>query len=121
MSWVLLSALLVLVGRATTDYLRQQSLLAGRQLLLMEAANVMEQVFARSPESLVPGALDDIRLASHVTAAAPGAQLRIDVLQTAEQPAWKKIIVEISDRNRSGESGAPIRLVAWRYVQENLR
>ncbi len=91
-----------------------------RQLAVIEAANVMEWLSARPWDELTPEAVADVRLPESVTRQLPGAELKIEVVDSpaGEKPPAKRIAVSIRWRDRAGRMVQPVAVTMWRYLHD---
>ncbi len=111
----LLAALLSIclqIIKATTE---QQRAIEHRQLAVQEAANLMERLCGRPWPQLTPEAVRQVQLREEMRQVLPGAELAIDVVQPAGEPAAKRISVQIRWQDKANRATRPVRLVAWKY------
>jgi Tfp pilus assembly protein PilV len=88
---------------------------ARRERAVVEASNLMERIAARPFDEITPESLAALKLPEAARASLPGSVLSATVAAQDDAPARKRISVEIRWRDRSGNAGSPVRLVAWTY------
>lgn len=92
-----------------------------RERAVLEASNLLERAAARPWDELTATALDALPLGEATARALPGASLAWKVAEVDGPAPSKRITVEIRWRNHSGNTEAPVRLVAWVYRREGSR
>jgi len=107
----LMSVCLQLLGAMAA----QRRAIDGRQTAIHQAANVMERVCGRRWSELTDENVRQMQQAEQSLPATPGVWVEIRLVQSPGEPAAKRITVLIHWEDDSGNSGRPIRLVAWRY------
>lgn len=95
--------------------LAQRQVTDQRQFALLELSNVMEQVTARPWAELTTAGLSQERPSPSVDSQLPGAELKIEVSTSADQPEAKRITAAIRWQGRNGQPLAPVTLTTWRY------
>ncbi len=111
----LLGTLLVVCLQLVSAALAQRRAADQRQCALVELGNVMEQVTARPWAELTTARLSQERLPPSAERQLPGAQLKIEVFTSADQPNAKRITAALRWPDRSGRLLAPVTLTTWRY------
>jgi hypothetical protein len=86
-----------------------------RQCALLELGNVMEQIAARPWAELTTVSLSKEKLYPSAAAQLPGAELKIEVFTSADQPGAKRITASLRWQDRSSRLVAPLTLTTWRY------
>ena len=86
-----------------------------RQCALVELGNVMEQIAARPWAELTTAALSHEKLSPSADGQLPGAELKIEVFTSADEPGAKRITAALRWQDRSGQLLAPVTLTTWRY------
>lgn len=81
-----------------------------------EVGNLMEQLMARSWETLTMEATTSIALSKTCLDTLPDAQLDINVAPDGEKA--KQVSVTISWHQGSGMPEAPVHLVAWKHARQ---
>lgn len=114
-SCLLLAALLTLcvqlVGASTT----QRKAAALRETALLEAANAMERMVAGSWDSLTSEAAGQAALSPEAAESLPGGKLAVEIEPVEDDPAARRIAVEVRWEPAPGRAPERVRLVAWRY------
>jgi hypothetical protein len=106
-----MAATVQVVGWVATD----RRAVGRRERAVVEASNLMERIAARPFEEITPESLAALKLPEAARASLPGSTLNATLAAMDDAPARKRITVEIRWRGRSGQSEAPVRLVAWTY------
>ena len=112
---VILMALMTICLELLSAMAAQRRAIDGRQTAIRQAANVMERVCGRRYSELTPQGVREMQLAEQSPPKMPGARVEIQLVQSPDEPAAKRITVLIHREEESANSGRPIRLVAWRY------
>ncbi len=81
-----------------------------------EAANLMEQLMARSAEQLTPEMAASIELSDSCQTSLPHAQLAIDVVAMSD--GAKQLNIEIAWQRAIEQPATSIHLVAWKYPRQ---
>ena len=125
---ILVSVVQFLAFSAQQSRTRHQRLAATR-----EAANLMEQLMARSWDQLTPASVSGIELSAGCQETLPDAQLEISIADQADAPASpvtatvndtrigggvKQLHITSAWHQASGNREAPVHLVAWKYGRE---
>jgi Tfp pilus assembly protein PilV len=84
-----------------------------RQVALQEAANLMERLSARPWEDLTPDTARSLTLTRSSTSLLRDATLDVAITASAGDPSAKRITILIRWGDSSGNTAAPVRLVAW--------
>ena len=75
----------------------------------------MERVAARPWAELTTAALSQEKLSPSAAGQLPGAELKIEVSTSADEPNAKRITAALRWQDRSGQLVAPVTLTTWRY------
>jgi Tfp pilus assembly protein PilE len=128
MTFVEVAAAIMLLGVLATVVTQCAAWTAGerraaerREIALFEAANVMERLASEDWESLAPKAAAEDPLSTAAKEMLPGGRLTTEIQLIGDNPAAKRIVVEVQWLNRAGESESPVRLVTWRYQGRGTR
>jgi type II secretory pathway pseudopilin PulG len=112
---VILTVALVAIAQ-TLGMVALQRRESERRLLAMQAAaNLMEQIAAQPFGQITTERVAALKLPDELQQALPDARLDIDVTPTADEPAGKRIRIDLAWTNRAGQQDAPVRLVAWKF------
>ena len=82
---------------------------------MIEAANVMERLAATKWESLSPRESSEEPLSAIAKQSLPSGRLTTEVKAAGDDPAARRLIVEVHWLNRAGEEDKPVRLTTWVY------
>ena len=86
-----------------------------RQTAIREAANVMERLAAVPWHDLTAEGTGQIKLSADANRHLPGGKLDVELVESADHPEAKRIIVRVHWKDRAGQPVRPVQLVAWRY------
>jgi len=86
-----------------------------RLMALAEADNCLERLSATPWSELTNERAASCRLSESAVRQLPGAELKIDVQSSDEQPPAKAVTVAVHWRDTAGHAMAPVKLVAWVY------
>jgi len=111
----LVGTLLVVCLQLLTAALAQRRAADQQQCAVVELGNVMEQIAARPWANLTTAALSQEQLSPSADNQLPGAELKIEVVESADQPNAKRITAALRWKDRSGQFLAPMTLTTWRY------
>ena len=114
-SCLLLAALLTLCVQLVGTSATQRKAAAMRETALLEAANALEGLVAGGWESLTPAAADQAALSQEAAASLPGGELAVEIEPVEEDPAARRIAVEVRWLPSPGRFPERVRLVAWKY------
>ena len=109
---LLMALLMVTVGLVSATAAQRQASLR-RQTALREAANAMELLAARDAKDLTASAAG-MRLSPEGQHVLPGGTLTVEIGNSAQAPAMKRITVSVQWQDPAGNRLPPLRLVAWR-------
>jgi Tfp pilus assembly protein PilV len=115
---VIALAVLATVGQLLALAAGQRRAAAERAAAVREAGNLMEEVMARPWAQITPDNLAELSLSESCRQRLPGAQLQWETTIEDEPAGAKRISVRIDWQDRAGQRGEPVRLVAWRYPDE---
>jgi Tfp pilus assembly protein PilE len=110
---VLLGALATVVMQALEWTLVERREAQRRETAMVEAANAMERLAAEKWESLAPHASAAEPLSAVAKETLPGGRLTTEVTAAGDNPAARRIVVEVHWLNRAGEEDKPVRLTTW--------
>lgn len=114
---VLVAAALSLTAQ-TLAWTAADRLEADRRLRAIQlVGNLMERLTARPWSELTPEATAGVGLPGGMERDWPDPRLRVEVADTRGGPG-RRILIELSWLNRSGERSAPVRLVAFVHPRE---
>ena len=110
-------AVVAMMGIAQLMYqvARQYRVVEGRNLVALEAANIMEDLMSRSWEEIAADEVPVVELSPACLQAAPDAELKIDIQQGPDEAEARRITVTIQWLTHVGQPTDPIQLVAWKY------
>jgi type II secretory pathway pseudopilin PulG len=115
-SAALLTVLLAVLAHVLVIVAMQRRSGNRRLLAVEEVANVMERIALRQYDELQADQPPEIPLSDEALRSLPGAALTIDVSPEGTQPPLgKRVTVQLTWENRSGQTNRPVRLSAWRY------
>lgn len=97
---------------------QQRRVAAQRAAAVREAGNLMEDLMSRPWADVTAEKLAAATLSESCQRSLPGGQLRVDVAAESESAAAKRIGIRIDWLNPAGQRGAPVRLTAWRYPDQ---
>ncbi len=109
---ILAGAIIACVAQLLTFSAQQTRARTQRLTAVREAANLMEQLMARSWDDLTADHIAETRLSENCHSALPGSNL--DVVLTDDEGA-KRVHLTITWQHASGNREAPVQLVAWKY------
>lgn len=99
---------------------RQQHSIDVRELAVVEAGNLMEQLTSLSWNDLTQERLAPLMLSDNFRQALPAATWELTVEPSTEKPEAKRIGIKIEYRDRVGQPVRPVRLTSWVYRIEPL-
>ncbi len=108
-------ALLIVCMQLLSAALAQRRAADQRQFALLELGNVIEQVAARPWGELTTAALSQEKLSPSAGRQLPGAELKIEVSASADDPGAKRITAALRWQDHGGQLVAPATLTTWRY------
>ncbi len=112
-------ALLAAMTAAAMQMLRvtaaQRRATSARQAAVLEAANLMERLAARSWDELTEEGVQDVELSPEARRRLPAGELEIDITSPTDQPDARRIALRLRWQGDSGQLLRPVRLLAWRY------
>jgi Tfp pilus assembly protein PilE len=97
----------------------QRRALQQRRTALREADNVMERLCARPWEQLTTDQARELPLGEQARSTLSGSERTIEIVQSDEEPAEKRITVQIRWPSGPGRPDQSVRLVAWKYREPN--
>lgn len=86
-----------------------------RQCVIVEAANILEEIAARPWSDLTTATLAKITLSPMFSNRLPSATLKIEVDSPTKDANEKRIDVSIGWHDTVGQAVAPVRVTTWRY------
>jgi hypothetical protein len=101
----------VLAANAAAERAVMQKTLANELL-----SNLMEEEFSLSWSELTAESISQLKLPAEATQLLPGAELDASLNTIDGPPQSKKIVLELTWLDASGQRGKPLMLSAWRYV-----
>jgi hypothetical protein len=113
---LIVGAVLVSITQVLAMAANQRRNSMQRSIATREIGNVMEALMTRPWEDLTPGRLANAPISELCRRHIPEARLRIDV--TDEGDAGRRIDIQLDWHNATSQRGAPVRLVAWRFQNE---
>jgi Tfp pilus assembly protein PilV len=87
------------------------------RVAVQEANNVMERICSRPWEELTPENVSALSLDEQTEQLLPGSKLTVEISQSEDEPAGKRITVVIQWPTGPELPDRSVRLVAWRYRQ----
>ncbi|MEX2140988.1 MAG: type II secretion system protein [Pirellulales bacterium] len=115
---VVMSALLVLLGQAVGWVALAQRQADRRQMALLEASNVLEQVTALAFDAIDVESAKSIGLSADGRALLGAEALHVDVEADTATPPAKRIVIEVRYGDQTPE--AAVRLTTWVYERGDL-
>ncbi len=115
-SAALLTILLAVLAHVLTIVAMQRRSGNRRLLAVEEVANVMERIALRQYDELQEEQPPKVPLSDEAQRSLPGAALTIEVSpEGTRPPLGRRVTVQLTWENRSGQTNRPVRLSAWRY------
>jgi hypothetical protein len=111
----LVGTLLMLSLQLFSAALAQRRAADQRHCANLELGNVLERFAARPWAELSTAALAAEKPSAWAERQLPGAELKIDVATSPDQPDAKRITAALRWRDRSNQYLAPATLTTWRY------
>jgi len=96
----------------------QQRVSERRSTAVREIGNVMEDLMSRPWTDVTEEKVAVIEPSEWCRQTLPDARLGVDVKSEGEEDEIKRVSVQIDWQNAAGDRGEPVRLVAWRYRNE---
>lgn len=115
---VIALAVLATVGQLLALAAGQRRAALQRAAAVREAGNLMEQVMARPWAEITPDKLAQLPLPESCRQSLPGVRLQLEATAEGEPADAKRISIRIDWQDRAGQRVVPVRLVAWRYPDE---
>lgn len=119
MAGALLGSLLVVCLQLIGAMAAQRRAADQRQLAVVEAGNIMERLAARPWIELtsknVGQEMEKEKLSPQAASRLPGAELKIEVSQPANEPDVRRIVVSLRWQDAAGALLPPVRIATWRY------
>lgn len=115
MAAALVGTLLVVCLKLVASVTAQRRAADQRACAMLELGNVMERVTARPWAELTTDALSSETLSPSAERQLPGAELKIEVTTSADEPDAKRITATLCWQDRSGSLLAPMTLTTWRF------
>lgn len=100
-----------LLGRVNAQRRAAES----RRIAVQEAANILERFTVRDWDGVTQQAADAVRLSADANSALREPRLKVTVSALPQQPAAKRVLVELRWKNREGQDVSPARLVTFLY------
>ncbi len=110
---VLLGALATVVMQALEWTLVERRETDRREVAMLEAANAMERLAATKWESLSPRESAEKPLSAVAKQMLPSGRLTTEIKAAGDDPAARRLVVEVHWLNRAGEEARPVRLTTW--------
>ena len=111
-------AMLVGVAQLLAMVAQQRRLAQQRTAAVQEAGNLMEDLASRPWAEITAENLADVRLSDACQRRLPDATLHVDV--HSEDADSQRISIRIDWLTTAGSQGEPVRLVAWRFRDEEV-
>ena len=110
-------AVTAMVGIAQLMYqvTRQYQIVASRNLVAQEAANIMEDLMSRPWKEIASGDLPSIQVSPACLQAVSQAEVHLEIAPEQDQKEVRRITVQIDWTLHGQQRIEPIQLVAWRY------
>jgi len=89
-----------------------------RATAVREVGNLMENLMSRPWAEITPEKLAAVELSNECSENLPDARLQVEVSSEGEGDEAKRIDIQIDWRNTANQRGEPVRLVAWRFSDE---
>jgi type II secretory pathway pseudopilin PulG len=100
--------------------LATQQLSAARRMMALQTVQSLTEELANAPwDELTPDAADKLTVPDVVNLYLPSAALSADVVEE-QQPAAKRLSVELRWQAPNGQPSAPLRLTTWVYPEDVL-
>jgi len=119
MALVIFSVVLTSVCQLVGWHAQQRRESFRRLIALEEISNLMERTCARQWADITSSSLEATELSSSVHESLPAARLSIQVDETDEEMAAKRIQLELSWSNVPSAPRPNVRLVVWKYGEES--
>jgi prepilin-type N-terminal cleavage/methylation domain-containing protein len=110
---VLLGALAMIVMQALEWTLVERREAERREVAMLEAANAMERLASTKWELLSLSPSAEQPLSAVAKELLPDGRLTTEVKAAGNDPAARRLVVEVHWRNRAGEENQPVRLTTW--------
>ena len=118
-SMLILAAVLLAIAQTVAMRAQQRHAAERHRLAISEAANLMEQIIVRPWDEVSSDNVAAMTLSAEAQQTLPDARLRIGVDSIEQEPAAKRVQIEIDWQNSAGQRQTPLRLIAWKYRVEN--
>ena len=115
---LIVAAVLLGVAQLLAMVASQQRNAQQRSLAAREAGNLMEDLMTRPWGDLTPDSLAEIQLSDPCRQRLPDAELKIEVGAEDDTNQIRRIDIRIDWANAADQRCDPIRLVAWRFHDE---
>jgi hypothetical protein len=119
MATVLATAALAGLAQLLGTVAQERRLARQQTVALREATNLMEDLASRGWDEIRPQGLASLGLSEECRRVLPDGKLQVEV--TPEDQDAKRIRVQIDWRTPAGNRVEPVRLVAWKYRNEEPR
>jgi hypothetical protein len=114
-SILLVAALGSLLAQALVSRAGQQRSIEHRELAVVEAGNLMEQMTALPWNDLTQERLAQFTLSDNLRRAIPAAKLDVAIEPAAEKPEARRISISIDYPGPGGQPARATRLTSWVY------
>ncbi len=113
-------AIAAMTGIAKLMYMatRQYQIVACRNVVNEEAANIMEDLMSRPWKAIASGSVPKIELSRACRGAVSDAEVQVEIGPEDDQKDARRITVRIFWQKNGVQKATPVQLVAWRYPSE---
>lgn len=118
---VIAIAVLAAVAQLLALASQQRRVAAQRAAAVREAGNLMEDLMSRPWADVTTEKLATVALSESCRRSLPGGRLQVAVESEDKPIAAQRIGIRIDWQQPSGQRGEPVRLTAWRYVDEEAK
>ncbi len=115
---LIIGAVLISIAHVLAMAASQRRNSMQRTIAAREVGNVMEDLMTRPWKDLTPERLANFPLSELCRRHMPEARLRIDVSDEEGSENGRRIDIQLDWINAAAQRGAPVRLVAWRFHDE---
>jgi len=113
---VIAAAVLTGVAQLVALASHQRRISERRAVAVREVGNLMENLMSRPWAEITTEKLADVELSDECSENLPDVRLHVEV--SSEDDEAKRIGVQIDWQNAADQRGEPVRLVAWRFSEE---
>lgn len=111
----LLATLLAICVQLLSAAADQRHVADQRQCAIEELANLIERITALPWTDLTEATGAEETISPSAESQLPGAELKIEIVPSPEEPDAKRITASLRWQNRNGQYLAPLTVTTWRY------